>query len=67
MQNQEPFKKRYNLEQRTEKAKKQMSANPGKIVIIVEKAPKSTLPSLQNPRYVDYDSGFCARRSTNSA
>ena len=44
------FKKRYTVQERKEKSKKQMNANPGKIVIIVEKAPKSTLPPLQNPR-----------------
>lgn len=49
-QTQAPFKKRYTLQERIEKSKKQMASNPGKIVIIVEKASKSTLPALQNPR-----------------
>ena len=30
-----PFKKRYTLQERIEKSKKQMGSNPGKIVIIV--------------------------------
>jgi hypothetical protein len=41
-----PFKTKYNLEQRMEKAMKQKTANPDKTVIIVEKHKKSTLPSL---------------------
>ena len=50
MDNQTPFKKRHTLQERIEKSKKQMAANPGKIVIIVEKHPKSILPTLTNPR-----------------
>lgn len=48
----EPFKKRYTLHERMEKSKKQMTQNPGKIVIIVEKHPKSGLPPLNNPRFI---------------
>ena len=51
MQSQTSFKKRYTLQERIEKSKKQMASNPGKIVIIVEKVSKSTLPLIQNPRY----------------
>lgn len=29
-----------------------MNSNPGKIVIIVEKVSKSTLPPIPNPRYI---------------
>lgn len=50
MDKQTPFKKRHTLQERIEKSKKQMAANPGKIVIIVEKHPKSILPVLSNPR-----------------
>ncbi len=65
MDNQTPFKKRHTLQERIEKSKKQMAANPGKIVIIVEKHPKSILPTLSNPRYIIVDSGSYARRTTN--
>lgn len=52
MNTQTPFRKRYTLQERTEKANRQMAANPGKLVIIVEKHPKSILPVLSNPRYI---------------
>ena len=52
MDNQTQFKKRHTLQERIEKSKKQMAANPGKIVIIVEKHPKSILPTLSNPRFL---------------
>ena len=52
MQEKDSFKKRYTLQERMEKSKKQMASNPGKIVIIVEKIAKSTLPAIQNPRYL---------------
>lgn len=45
-----------------EKSKKQMAANPGKIVIIVEKHPKckSNLPTLANPRFLcEQEYKFC--------
>ena len=44
-----------------------MAANPGKIVIIVEKHPKSILPILANPRYLVTDLVSYAKRITNSA
>ena len=67
MNTQTPFRKRYTLQERTEKANRQMAANPGKLVIIVEKHPKSILPVLTNPRYI-YQTflGFYARRIINS-
>ena len=52
MQSQIPFKKKYTVQERKEKSSKQMSSNPGKIVIIVEKVSKSNLPSIPNPRYI---------------
>lgn len=52
MDNHTSFKKKHTLQERIEKSKKQMQANPDKIVIIVEKHPKSTLPTLSNPRYL---------------
>ncbi len=39
-----------------------MAANPGKIVIIVEKHKKSILPTLSNPRYTFvYDRFLCEK------
>lgn len=61
-----PFKKRHTLQERIEKSKKQMASNPGKIVIIVEKHPKSVLPTLTNPRYIPPYSASFARRTTSS-
>lgn len=55
------FKDKYTLQERIEKSKKQMTANPGKLVVIVEKHPKSVLPSLNNPRFIcekDYKFGL---------
>jgi len=42
-----------------------MAANPGKIVIIVEKHKKSILPTLSNPRYKLIDVDFYARKIIN--
>jgi 16S rRNA G966 N2-methylase RsmD len=53
-----PFKKKYTLEQRKEKAAKQKIANPDKTVIIVERHKKSKLPPLDNPRYIYNDVDF---------
>ena len=60
-----PFKKRHTLQERKDKSKNQMAANPGKIVIIVEKHPKSILPTLTNPRYLMMNVGFCAKKITS--
>lgn len=50
-ENQIPFKKKHTLQQRIEKAKKQLAGNPGKVLVIVQKHRKSILPNLDNPRY----------------
>ena len=56
------FKKRHTFQERMEKSKKQMAANPGKIVIIVEKHPKSVLPTLTNPRYWNHHRRFLCEK-----
>jgi hypothetical protein len=43
------FKQKYSLEERKEKAQKQLSQDPDKILIIAEKNPKSKLPDV-NPK-----------------
>jgi hypothetical protein len=45
------YKQSFTLQERIEKSKQQMAANPGKILVIVEKNKKSSLPKLPNPRY----------------
>ena len=62
MQEKDSFKKRYTLQERMEKSKKQMASNPGKIVIIVEKIAKSTLPQIQNPRYFPSNISFLCEK-----
>ena len=39
-----------------------MASNPGKIVIIVEKIAKSTLPAIQNPRYYNLNGRFLCEK-----
>ena len=67
MDKQVSFKNKYTLQERLEKSKRQMEANPNKIVVIVEKHPTSSIPNLPNPRYSSSHLGSCAKKHTSSA
>ena len=46
------FHKKYTLQYRQEKSRKQVEDNPGKLPLIAEPHPKSSLPPLTNPKYL---------------
>lgn len=45
-----PYKERYTFEERVSRVKSFQESDPDKIMVIVEKHPKSTLPDLQNSK-----------------
>lgn len=47
-----PYKERYTLEERIAKVKSFQESDPDKIMVIVERHPKSKLPDLQNSKYI---------------
>lgn len=46
-----PYKERYTFEDRCNKVKSFQESDPDKIMVIVEKHPKSKLPDLPNSKY----------------
>ncbi len=45
-----PYKERYSFEERVARVKSFEESDPDKIMVIVEKHPKSNLPDLQNSK-----------------
>jgi hypothetical protein len=45
-----PYKERYTFEERYSKVKSFQESDPDKIMVIVEKHPRSKLPELQNSK-----------------
>jgi hypothetical protein len=45
-----PYRERYTLEERTSKVRSFQESDPDKIMVIVERHPKSKLPDLQNSK-----------------
>lgn len=52
-----PYRERYSLEERIAKVKSFQESDPDKIMVIVERHPKSKLPDLQNSKYASPHSG----------
>jgi hypothetical protein len=45
-----PYRQRYSLEERASRAKSFQESDPDKIMVIVEKHPRSKLPELANSK-----------------
>ena len=52
-----PYKERYTFEDHCNKVKSFQESDPDKIMVIVEKHPKSKLPDLPNSKYASLDPG----------
>jgi SET domain-containing protein len=47
-----PYKERYSFEERLGKVRSFQESDPDKVMVIVERHPRSKLPDLQNSKYL---------------
>ena len=62
-----PYKERHTFEQRQAKTKSYAESDPDKVMVIVEKHPKSKLPDLSNSKYVSIEAGSWPSKRFNSS